>query len=152
VRNAYLHSLVSSLVDMVENPSQLNVDLASLKNHLREAGLSTLVVGEYHVSEPERLVHQALSDSLLDYHLSDSASAIVHLDGGANLTLRTLDRVLRAMRLRLGEPQRLVFGTRVRPEPREVVRLTAVIGGLRPRSVRDALRPGAPRPAPIPAR
>ncbi|MGI0156604.1 MAG: hypothetical protein ACREDE_10810, partial [Thermoplasmata archaeon] len=28
VRNAYLHSLVTSLVDMVENPSQLNVDLA----------------------------------------------------------------------------------------------------------------------------
>ena len=107
VRNAYLHSLVTSLVDMVENPSQLNVDLASLKNHLREAGLSTLVVGEYHVSEPERLVHQALSDSLLDYHLSDSASAIVHLDGGSNLTLRTLDRVLRAMRQRLGDPRRL---------------------------------------------
>jgi len=87
-------------------------------------------------------VHQALSDSLLDYHLSDAPSALVHLDGGSNLTLRTLDRVLRVMRQRLGEPQHLVFGTRIRPEPREVVRLTAVIGGLRPRSVRDALRPG----------
>jgi cell division protein FtsZ len=152
VRNAYLHSLVSSLVDMVENPSQLNVDLASLKNHLREAGLSTLIVGEYHVSEPERLVHQALSDSLLDYHLSDSSSALVHLDGGANLTLRTLDRVLRTMRQRLGEPQHLVFGTRIRPEPREVVRLTAVIGGLRPRTVRDALRPGTPGTSPMLAR
>jgi cell division protein FtsZ len=139
VRNAYLHSLVTSLVDMVENPSQLNVDLASLKNHLREAGLSTLVIGEHHVSEPERLVHQALAESLLDYHLAEHSSALVHLDGGSNLTLRTLDRVLRTMRLALGEPERLVFGTRVRPEPREVVHLTAVIGGLRPRSVRDAL-------------
>jgi cell division protein FtsZ len=152
VRNAYLHSLVSSLVDMVENPSQLNVDLASLKNHLREAGLSTLIVGEHHISEPERLVHQALSDSLLDYHLSDLPSALVHLDGGSNLTLRTLDRVLRTVRQRLGEPQHLVFGTRVRPEPRDVVRLTAVIGGLRPRTVRDALRPGAPGGSPLLAR
>ena len=83
VRNAYLHSLVSSLVDMVENPSQLNVDLASLKNHLRDAGLSTLLVGEYHISEPERLVQQALTDSLLDFHLSDRPSALVHLDGGS---------------------------------------------------------------------
>jgi cell division protein FtsZ len=140
VRNAYLHSLVASLVDMVENPSQLNVDLASLKNHLRESGLSTLVVGEYHVSEPERLVHQALSESLLDFHLADRASALVHLDGGANLTLRTLDRVLRTMREVLGEPERLVFGTRVRAEPREVVHLTAVIGGLKSRAVRDAVR------------
>jgi cell division protein FtsZ len=145
VRNAYLHSLVASLVDMIENPSQLNVDLASLKNHLREAGLSTLVTGEYHISEPERLVHQALSDTLLDFHLSERPSALVHLDGGSNLTLRTLDRVLRTMRQRLEDPERLVFGTRVRPEARDVVRLTAVVGGLKPRTVHDALRPGPPR-------
>ncbi len=73
VRNAYLHSLVASLVDMVENPSQISVDLASLKNHSASSGLSTLIVGEYHISEPERLVHQALSESLLDYHLSARA-------------------------------------------------------------------------------
>lgn len=145
VRNAYVHALVASLVDMVENPSQLNVDLASLKNHLREAGLSTLVTGEYHISEPDRLVHQALSDTLLDFHLSDRPSALVHLDGGSNLTLRTLNRVLHAIKQRLGEPAKLVFGTRVRPEAREVVRLTAVVGGLKPRAVHDALtRSGGP--------
>jgi len=139
VRNAFLHSLVSSLVDIVENPSQLNVDLASLKNHLRAAGLSTLLVGEHHFSEPERLVEQALTDSLLDYHLSDRPSALVHVDVGSNTTLRTLDTILRTMSDRLNNPDRLVFGTRVRPEPREVVRLTAVVGGLRTRSVRDAV-------------
>jgi cell division protein FtsZ len=139
VRNAYLHSLVSSLVDMVENPSQLNVDLASLKNHLRDSGLSTLLVGEYHFSEPERLVQQAIADSLLDYRLSERPSALVHLDGGSNMSLRTLDRVLRSMSQRLNQPDRLVFGTRVHPEPREVVHLTAVIGGLRTGSVREAL-------------
>lgn len=149
VRNAYIHSLVSSLVDMVENPSQLNVDLASLKNHLRDAGLSTLLVGEYHVSEPEKLVQQALTDSLLDFHLSERPSALVHLDGGSNLTLRTLDRVLRTISLKLNQPDRIVFGTRVRPEPREVVHLTAVIGGLKPRSVREALESTAEVTRPI---
>jgi cell division protein FtsZ len=139
VRNAYLHSLVVSLVDMVENPSQLNVDLASLKSHLRDAGLSTLVCGEYHYSEPERLVQQALSETLLDFEVTHCPSALIHLDGGSNLTLKTLDRVLRQLRTQLGEPRRLVFGTRLRTEPREVVRLTAVVGGLRPRTVRDAL-------------
>jgi cell division protein FtsZ len=139
VRSTYLHSLVSSLVDMVENPSQLNVDLSNLKGHLRDSGLSTLLCGEYHISEPERLVHQAMTETLLDFHLSDSPSALVHLDGGSNFTLRTLDRVLRTLRARLGEPRRLIFGTRTRTEPREVVRLTAVVGGLKPRTVRDAL-------------
>ncbi len=139
VRNTYLHNLVTSLVDMVENPSQLNVDLAGLKGHLREAGLSTLLHGEYHVTEPDRLVHQAFSETLLDFSLPERASALVHLDGGSNMTLRTLERVLSCFRRRLGEPRRLLFGTRVHPERREVVRMTAVVGGLKPRTMRDAL-------------
>ena len=141
VRNAYLHGLVASLVDMVDHPSQLNVDLASLKSHLRQSGLSTLVIGEEHISEPGRLVHQALADSLLDFHLPEHPSALIHLEGGTNLTLQTLDEVLREVRERFRDPERLVLGTRIRPEPREVVRLTAVLGGLRPRTVREALRP-----------
>jgi hypothetical protein len=50
------------------------------------------------------------------------------------------------LRHRLGEPDRLVMGTRVRSEPSEVLRLTAVIGGLRPRTVRDAVTPKGARP------
>jgi len=150
VRNAYLHGLVASLVDMVDHPSQLNVDLASLKAHLRQSGLSTLVIAEEHISEPGRLVHQALSDSLLDFRLPDHPSALVHLEGGTNLTLQTLDEVLREVRERFREPGRLVFGTRIRPEPREAIRLTAVLGGLRPRTVREALRTTAPSAA-VPA-
>jgi cell division protein FtsZ len=146
VRNAYVHSLVTSLVDMVENPSQISVDFASLKNHLRNSDLSTLVVGEYHISEPERLVQEALNETLLDYEIEAAPSVLVHLEGGSNFTLGTLDRVLRALRHRLGEPDRLVMGTRVRAEPSEVLRLTAVIGGLRPRTVRDAVTPKGARP------
>lgn len=139
VRNAYVHALVRSLVDMVEHPSQLNVDLASLKGHLSDSGLSTLLCGEYHVSDPEQLVEQALTEGLLDFTLNRESSALLHLDGGSNLTLRTLDRVVQTLRKRLGQPRRFLLGTRIRTEPREVVHLTAVVGGLRARTMEEAL-------------
>ncbi|HEV2520528.1 MAG TPA: hypothetical protein VGX00_07965 [Thermoplasmata archaeon] len=142
VRNAYVHALVRSLVDMVEHPSQLNVDLASLKGHLASSGLSTLLCGEYHVSDPDRLVDQALTEGLLDFALDAESSALLHLDGGSNLTLRTLDRVVQSLRHRLGQPKRFLLGTRIRSEPREVVHLTAVVGGLRPRTMEQALGEG----------
>jgi cell division protein FtsZ len=147
VRSAYLHSMVSGLVDMIEHPSQLNVDLASLKWHLKDSGVSTLLLAEQHISEPERLVHHALTETLLDFELSDAPSALLHVDGGSNLTLRTVDRVWNTFRRKLGQPKRMLVGTRTHPEPREIIRLTAVVGGLRPRSVRDAL---VPRSAPTP--
>jgi len=143
VRNTYLHNLVTSLVDMVENPSQLNVDLSSLKTHLRDAGLSTLLCSEHHVAEPERLVQQALTETLLDFTLTGAPSALVHLDGGSNFTLKAFERVLRSLRHQLNEPKRLIFGTRMHPERRDVVRLTAVVGGLGHRTLRQGLEPGA---------
>lgn len=149
VRNAYLHALVSNLVDIVDHPSQLNVDLASVKSHLRQSGLSTLVIAEEHVSEPGRLVQQALSQSLLDFDLPARASALVHLEGGTNLSLRTLDEILASLRERLRDPARIVFGARIRAETLEVVRLTAVLGGLRPRTVREAVLPREPPPEPV---
>ena len=144
VRNTYLHNLVTSLVDMVENPSQLNVDLASLKTHLRDAGLSTLLCSEHHVAEPERLVQQALTETLLDFTITGAPSALVHLDGGSNFSLKSFERVLRSLRHELHEPRRLIFGTRMHPERRDVVRLTAVVGGLGHRVLRQGLDPAAP--------
>lgn len=143
LRNTYVHRLVSSLVDIVEHPSQLNVDLATLKSHLRDSGLSTLLVSEHHVSEPERLVSQALTDTLLDFDLDDAPSALVHVDGGSNMSLGTLQHVMDLLRERLGDPRRLLYGTRIHDEPRELLRLTAVVGGLRPRSLHTRL-PGRP--------
>jgi cell division protein FtsZ len=151
LRNAYVHRLVQSLVDMVEAPSLLNVDLATLKAHLAESGVSTLLHAEHHVSEPEHLVAQAISESLLDFEVSHADSALLHVEGGSNFTLRAHDRIVQTVRSRFGEPRRLLLGIRIHPEPREVVRMTAVVGGLKTRAIRAALAPAlsqgpAPRP------
>ncbi len=147
VRSSYVHSLVMSLHDMIESPSDLNVDLASLKGHLADAGLSTVLFGECHVAEPDRLVAQAWTETLLDFDLTNDASALVHLDAGENLTLDAVDTVLRTLSQKLRSPKRLVFGTRIRPERREVVRLTAVLGGVKPRrSAREFAPAGEPFP------
>jgi cell division GTPase FtsZ len=139
VRNPVLHTLVSRFDYMVENPRLLIVDLSSLKTHLRDAGLSTLLCSEHHVTEPEKLVQQALTETLLDFTLTGAPSALVHLDGGSNFTLKSFERVLRSLRHQLHEPKRLIFGTRMHPERREVVRLTAVVGGLAHRTLRESL-------------
>jgi len=44
----------------------------------------------------------------------------------------------------------LMFGTRTHPETREVIRMTAVIGGLRRRAARQALSTAPPPVLPLP--
>ncbi len=147
VRNAFLHGLVASLVDMVENPSQLNVDLATIKRHLAGSGTSTLLCGEVHVSEPERLLPQAIRDSLLDFELGRRTRALIHIEGGSNLTLGVFDQLLQTAHAQLGEPDELLFGTRVRPEPREVIRLTGLVSGITVGSIHGLLGSGPSPPA-----
>ena len=141
VRNAYLYGLVHGLVDMVENPSQLNVDLATVKHHLSSAGLSTVIYGESHVTEPERLVPTAIRESLLDFELEQKTRALVHIEGGSNLTVNGFDRVMNSARLHLKQPDELLFGTRLLSEPRETVRLTGIVSGIR---ITSAPAPGPP--------
>ncbi|MGI0140731.1 MAG: hypothetical protein ACREBT_06270 [Thermoplasmata archaeon] len=151
VRNAYLHGLVTSLVDMVENPSQMNVDLATMRRHLEGAGLTTLVCGQAHVSEAESLAAEAIRDSLLDFELEPRTRALIHIEGGSNLTLGAFDRILTSTRGHLGNPEELVFGTRLLPEPRETVRLTGLVSGIRVGSIQRLLdTPSAP-PGPLAA-
>lgn len=145
VRNAYLHGLVSSLVDMVGNPSQLNVDLATVKGHLASSGMSTVICGESHVSEPERLVPNALRESLLDFELQKKKTkALVHIEGGSNLTVNEFDRVMNSARFHLNQPDELLFGTRLLGEPRETVRLTGIVGGIRLAPMPPVRDPPAP--------
>ncbi|MEM0128764.1 MAG: hypothetical protein QXG65_01160 [Thermoplasmata archaeon] len=154
VRNVFLHDLIASLVDMVENPSQLNVDLATVRRHLDGAGPATLIRGEVHVAEAEALLPQAIRDSLLDFELGPRTRALLHVEGGSNLTLEAFDRLLRSARRHLADPEELVLGTRIVPEDRELVRLTGMVSGIRIGSIRRLLEAGTvrePRAAP-PAR
>lgn len=140
LRNTYLHKLTVSLVDMVTNPSEINVDLALLRRHLEHAGISTLLAAEGHVSDPEKLVQQALTEGFLDFSVETPGPALVHIEGGSNMTLRTLHRVLDSVRAGLHEPTELTLGTRIREEASDSVRLTAIVGGLGARTVQRALR------------
>lgn len=130
MRSAYLRQLVLSVVDMIDHPSEINVDLALVRRQIEEAGLSTLMVAEGHVSDPEALVKQALNESFLDFEISTPGPVLLHMEGGSNLSLRTHQKVLEAFRAGLKHPREFTFGTRITGEHSDVVRVTAIMGRI----------------------
>lgn len=139
-RNSYLRALVSGLVDMVRHPSEMNVDLAHVRRVLEHGGLSTLLFAEGHPSDPEALVRQALNEGLLDFDFRERAGpTILFVEGGSDLTFGAYHRIVEAFRRELREPVELTPGFRTHPERWDRVRLTAVVGGLEPRTLEKAL-------------
>lgn len=139
-RNAYLRALISGLVDMVRHPSEMNVDLAHLRRMLDAGGLSTVLFAEGHPSDPEGVVRQALKEGLLDFEVRERAGpTILFIEGGSDLTFGAYHRIVDAFRQELHDPGELTPGFRTHPERWDRVRVTALVGGLEPRTLDRAL-------------
>jgi cell division protein FtsZ len=139
MRSTYLRQLVLSVVDMVEHPSEINVDLALVSRHLQEAGLSTLMIAYGHMDDPEALVRQALNESFLDFELTAPGPVLIHVEGGSNLSLRTHQKILEAFRKALHNPREFVFGTRILEEHSTNVRVTVMVGRLKANAIHRLL-------------
>lgn len=139
-RNSYLRSLVSGLVNMVRHPSEMNVDLAHLRRLLSSGGLSTVLFAEGHPSDPEGVVHQAFQEGLLDFEVKERAGpTILFVEGGNDLTFGAYHRIVESFRKELHDPGELTPGFRTHPERWDRVRVTALVGGLQPRTLERAL-------------
>lgn len=135
MRSTYLRQITLSLMDMVEHPSEINVDLALVRNVIEEAGLSTVMVAQGHLGDPAGLLHQAVEESFLDFELSEPGPVLMHLEGGSNLSLRTHHRILETFRTGLRNPRHFVFGTRIMNDPSDSVRVTIIVGKLKATTV-----------------
>ncbi len=138
-RNAYLTALMRSLMDIVRHPSEVNLDLSHLRRHLEGSGLTTLLTGEGHPSDPALLARQALHEGLLDFSLTEAGPALLFVEGGSELTLGTYHRLVEAFRKELHEPRDLTPGIRIHDERWDSVRVTLVLGGLPPQALASGL-------------
>jgi cell division protein FtsZ len=139
-RNSYLRALISGLVNMVRHPSEMNVDLAHLRRMLSAGGLSTVLYAEGHPSDPEGVVHQAFREGLLDFQVKERAGpTILFVEGGNDLTFGAYHKIVDSFRRELRDPGELTPGFRTHPERWDRVRVTALVGGLEPKTLERAL-------------
>ena len=145
MRSTYLRQLTLSLMDMIEHPSEINVDLALVRHLIEEAGLSTLMVAQGHMGDPEALLHQAVQESFLDFEINEPGPVLLHVEGGSNLSLRTHHRILETFRAGLKHPRHFVFGTRIMNNPSDGVRVTVIVGKLKAATVTRLVQPSGAR-------
>ena len=118
VRNAYVHALVTKPRRHGRDtpPSSTSTSRAS-KGTSSGSGLSTLLCGEYHISEPERLVEQAMTEGLLDFTLDRELLGAAPPGRGVEPDAPDprpgRPNAAKAPR----QPRRFLLGTRIRPEP-----------------------------------
>ncbi len=129
VMDQLISEMIKGLVEAVTLPSLVNLDFADLRTIMRHKGVSTILYGES--TDPDGAVREALSNPLLEIDYEGATGALIHVTGGDRLSVKKATRVLTGMSEQLDLQAQVIFGARVDPECKDIIRVMAVITGIK---------------------
>lgn len=138
VMDQLISEVIKGLVEAITLPSLVNLDYADLRTIIRHKGVSTILYGES--TDPDGAVRDALSNPLLEVDFEGATGALIHVTGGEGLTTKKVTKVLNGISEQLDPRAQVIFGARVDPSYRDMIRVMAVITGIR-----DIPEPDGPR-------
>jgi cell division protein FtsZ len=138
VMDQLVSEIIKGLVEAVTLPSLVNLDFADLRTIMRHKGVSTILYGES--SDPEGAVREALGNPLLEIDYEGATGALIHVTGGEKLTVKKATRVLAGMSEQLDPEAQVIFGARVDPSCKDIIRVMAVITGIRDLPAKEGKR------------
>ncbi len=122
---------VRGIADTIMLPSLINIDFADIKSVMQNGGIALISLGEG--SGPDKVnsaVRSTLEHPLLDVDYEGAKGAIIHLEGGPDLTLGEATKIGELISTQFDENANIKLGARINPNLEGKVRVTAVIVGV----------------------
>lgn len=127
---------VRGIADTIMFPSLINVDYADVKSIMKDGGLSVISIGEgIGVDKVEHVVKDTLEHPLLDVDYEGAKGALIHLEGGMDLTLGEAIKIGEQMTGKFDDNASVKMGARINPDMRGSVRAHAIITGVKSRNM-----------------
>jgi len=123
---------VRGIADTIMFPSLINVDYADVKTVMENGGLSMISLGEAGGHDKvENVVKNTLEHPLLDVDYEDAKGCLIHLEGGADLSLGDAIKIGEQMTQSFSEDSAIKMGARISPELKSSIRVTAIVTGVK---------------------
>jgi cell division protein FtsZ len=121
--------VVKGITETICQTSMINLDFADFRNIMLHGGASTVLYAES--EDAEKVVHEALTNPLLDIDFEGASGAMIHITGGPSLSLRKAFQVLNGVTSELGESAYVKLGARIDPDLGSSIKLMAIVTGIR---------------------
>lgn len=123
---------VIGISDTIMFPSLINVDYADVKAIMQNGGVAFISLGKGSGHDRvDKVIQDTLEHPLLDIDYEDAKGALLHLEGGTDLTLGETIRIGEGITANFNENVNVKIGARVNPELQGAVRATAIIVGVK---------------------
>ena len=109
------------------------VDILCLAGTCRimcEGGTAMMLYGEGTDQDPEQIVIEALNNPLLDVDYTGATGALIHITGGQDLALRTVNKIAEGVTYELDASANIILGARTDGGFNDKLRLMAIMTGV----------------------
>ncbi len=130
VMDQLISEVIKGITETITKPSLINLDFADVKAIMCEGGTAMMLYGEGLDQEPEQVVIDALNNPLLDVDYTGATGALIHITGGQNLALRTVNKIAEGVTYELDASANIILGARTDQNFSDRLRIMAIMTGV----------------------
>ncbi len=123
---------VTGISDTIMFPSLMNVDYADVQAVMQGGGLSMISLGKATGRDKvQAVVKDTLEHPLLDVEYEGAKGALIHLEGGQDLTLGDAIKAGELLTQSFDDNANVKVGARINPALQESMSITAIVTGIK---------------------
>jgi cell division protein FtsZ len=131
VMDHLIGEVIKGITESITLPSLINLDFSDVRTILQSGGTSTVFYGENNEDDPGQVVSNTLDNPFLDVDYHGATGALIHISGGPGLRLRTANQVVEGLTSEMRSDANVIFGVRVDRKYEGVLRVLAIMTGVR---------------------
>jgi len=132
VANELIATMIRGIVETIAVPSLVNLDYADVKAIMSNGGVAAIGVGASDTTNKvEEAVKGALSNPLLEISYKGATGALIHIEGGPDMTLDEVSRVGELVTENLDPDANVIWGARISDEMKGKLTVMTIVTGVR---------------------
>ena len=131
VANELIATMIRGIVETIAVPSLVNLDFADVKAIMTNGGVAAIGVGASDTNNKvEDAVRGALSNPLLDISYKGATGALIHIEGGNDMTLDEVSKIGELVTESLDVDANIIWGARVSEDMNGKLTVMTIITGV----------------------
>ena len=132
VANELIATMIRGIVETISVPSLVNLDFADVRAIMKNGGVAAIGVGASDTANKvEEAVKGALANPLLDINYKGATGALIHIEGGSDMTLAEVARIGELVTESLDEDANVIWGARISEDMKGKVTVMTIMTGVK---------------------
>ena len=131
VANELIATMIKGIVETIAVPSLVNLDYADVKSIMTNGDVAAIGVGASDTNNRvQEAVMGALSNPLLDIKYDGATGAIIHIEGGPDMTLEEISQIGDLVTDKMDPDANVIWGARVNESMKGKIQVMTIITGV----------------------